>query len=345
PAYDAAGSTVWLAGALQIQFVELSRPVQTRMHRGVAGSAGDRRPYAVQPTLSDLASPKLVIGWLPVVLSYCMPSTSDKVLYDPSTAGLETARQIVFSRLRADRDWHQLDKTGDGFSPFVEYLEGREGRWHLTVLANEVFWLLLGEGILSPGMDYSNPNLPWFHITSHGRNVLASAEPQPYDPTGYLTGLRGRISAPDPTVLAYIAESLETFRKDNLVASTVMLGIAAERVFLLLCASLERALIDPAEKAQFTKVLSRFSMKPKLDWVHDKIQKIQKRPPAGFPENATIMIVAIYDLMRGQRNELGHPRELPPCVKREDAFVNLQIFPRYYEIAEQTTEFLASNPV
>jgi hypothetical protein len=32
-------------------------------------------------------------------------------------------------------------------------------------------------------------------------------------------------------------------------------------------------------------------------------------------------------------------------VKREDAFVNLQIFPRYYEIAEETRQFLASNPV
>jgi hypothetical protein len=57
------------------------------------------------------------------------------------------------------------------------------------------------------------------------------------------------------------------------------------------------------------------------------------------------MIVAIYDLMRGQRNELGHPRELPPHVNREDSFVNLQIFPRYWEIAEETRTFLSSNPV
>lgn len=214
-------------------------------------------------------------------------------------------------------------------------------------MANEVFWLLVGEGILCPGMDYHNPDLPWFHITTYGHTVLASPEPQPYDPAGYMTGLRARIASPDPTVMAYVAESLETFRKGNLVASTVMLGIAAERVFLLLCDSLETALANASEKAAFTKLLGRFSMKPKLDWVHDKIQKIQKRSPApaGFPENATIMIVAIYDLMRGQRNELGHPRELPPRVTREDTFVNVQIFPRYYEIAEETRKFLLSNPV
>ena len=257
-----------------------------------------------------------------------MSSSSGKIPFDPNTADLETARQIVFARLSADRQWCSIDKTGDGFSPLVEYPAGRDGRWRLAVLANEVFWLLLGEGILSPGTDYSNPDLPWFHITAYGHKVLASPEPQPYDPTGYLAELRARIAAPDSTVMAYVAESLETFRKGNLVASTVMLGIAAERVFLLLCESLEIALGNASEKAAFTKLLGRFSMKPKLDWVHNKIQQIQAQSPAGFPENATVMIVAIYDLMRGQRNELGHPRELPPRVKREDAFVSLQILDR-----------------
>ena len=183
-------------------------------------------------------------------------------------------------------------------------------------------------------MDSSNLKLPWFHITKHGRDVLSSTEPQPYDPTGYLARLRERVASPDATVMAYLAESLETFRKGNRIASAVMLGIAAERVFLLLCDSLAAALSTPGEKSAFAKLLDRFPMKPKLDWVHGKIQQIQKQAPFGFPDNATIMLVAIYDLMRCQRNELGHPREAPPHIERQDAFVNLQIFPRYYEIAE-----------
>jgi hypothetical protein len=226
-----------------------------------------------------------------------MSSSAGKILFDPNTADLETARQIVLARLRADQGFRQLDRSGEGFSPFVDYPEGGNARWKLVVLAIEVFWLLVGEGILSPGMNYHNLDLPWFHITDYGRIVLASEEPQPHDPTGYLAGLCARIAAPDPTVMAYVAESLETFRKGNLVASAVMLGIAAERVFLLLCGSLKTSLADPAEKARFTKLLDRFAMKPKLDWVHEKIQQIQKQPRTGFPENSTIMIVAIYDLL------------------------------------------------
>ena len=273
-----------------------------------------------------------------------------KIPFDPRNPDLDTVRQIVFERLRRETTWRQLDNTGEGFAPFVEYVapsefEWQNGRHLLLFLAQEVFWQLVVEGVLAPGMDSSNLKLPWFHITKYGHEVLTSSEPQPYDPTGYLARVRERITSQDPTVTAYLAESLETFRQGNRVASTVMLGIAAERVFLLLCDSLARSLSNASEKAAFTKIRDRFPMKPKLDWVHTKIQQIQKRPPSGFPDNATIMLVAIYDLMRCQRNELGHPREAPPNIGRQDAFVNLQIFPRYYEIAEEVRTFLASNQV
>ena len=135
-------------------------------------------------------------------------------------------------------------------------------------------------------------------------------------------------------------ESVNSFRHGDRVASTVMLGIAAERVFLLLCEALAAALSSPAEQKVLGKLLSSFPMNPKLQWVHQKIQSI--RAP-GFPENANIMMTAIYDFMRAQRNELGHPREQPPAVTQEDIFVNLQVFPRYYQTAENVRHFFAAN--
>ncbi len=275
-----------------------------------------------------------------------MAAPTSKIPFDPATADLETARQIVFVRLRADRQYTHIDKTGEGFDPFVEYLgnpPGRDGRWRLTVLAQEVFWQLVTEGVLSPGIDYSSPDLPWFHITEYGCKVLSSVEPQPYDPTGYLARLREKIVSPDATVMAYLAESLETFRKGNLVASTVMLGIAAERVFLLLCESLLNSLADATEKKNFANVLDHFPMKPKLDWVNGKIERVQNKRLPGVPENAPIMLVAMYDLMRAQRNNLGHPREVPPQVRRVDAFANLQLFSPYYATAEEVRAFLAAT--
>jgi hypothetical protein len=273
-----------------------------------------------------------------------------KIPFNPNQPDIEQVRQIVFARLRRDQDWQQRDNTGEGFEPYVEYagqteLDRRNGRHMLMFLVEEVFWQLVGECILAPGMNSNNPNLPWFHVTAYGKQVLAATEPQPFDPTGYLRHLAERVPNPDPTVTAYLAESLDTFRRGNLVASTVMLGIAAERVFVLLSESIQQSLASPAEKTALAKLLDRFAMKPKLDWIHNKIQDVQKKVQPGFPENATIMIVTIYDLMRTQRNELGHPREKPPRMKREDAFANLQIFPRYYEISEEIRDFLKSHQI
>ena len=105
------------------------------------------------------------------------------------------------------------------------------------------------------------------------------------------------------------------------------------------------ALRDPAERAALGAILQRFPMKPKLDWIHAKVSNLQNQRLPGLPENAALMVTAVYDFLRTQRNDLGHPRDSPPAVDREDAFVNLQMFPRYYQIAEELRQFLAANQV
>jgi hypothetical protein len=65
----------------------------------------------------------------------------------------------------------------------------------------------------------------------------------------------------------------------------------------------------------------------------------------GIPESAGLMIVAIYDLIRQQRNELGHPREEPPSLTRDDVLGLIQVFVSYYETAEGLRVFLAKNQV
>jgi hypothetical protein len=137
--------------------------------------------------------------------------------------------EIIFERPRRDPGWQQLDHTGEGYVGYVEFVGSRNPR-ALVFAAQEVFWQLVIEGILAPGIDSSDLNLPWFHVTEYGKDVVQSGGANPHDPTGYLNRLREKIPNPDPTVMAYLQESLATFRRGNRVASTVMLGIAPERV-------------------------------------------------------------------------------------------------------------------
>lgn len=233
----------------------------------------------------------------------------------------------------------------DSTIPVSSNIKGPPNPDLLAFCVQEVFWQLVVEGILAPGLNPSNPNLPWFHVTKYGKQVLQESVANPHDPTDYLVRLQQRVINPDATVVVYLSESLFSLRRGNLIASTVMLGIAAERVFLLLCESLEQALTSAKESKNFADVLKRFAMKPKLDWIHLKIQSLQDTHVKGFRENATIMVTTIYDLLRTQRNELGHPQPTPPKLSREDVFANLQLFPRYYEVAEKVRQFLKQNKV
>jgi hypothetical protein len=215
----------------------------------------------------------------------------------------------------------------------------------LALHISDVFWELVVEGIVAPGADAWNLELPWYHVTSYGRQVVDAEAGHPHDEASYLSRIRAVVGTPDDTVMAYLTESVRAFRRATPVAATIMLGIAAERVFLLLCDSLLAALADSGEQTAFERLLERFPMKPKLDWVHTKLQALQASRAAGLPDNATLAVTAIYDFLRAQRNDIGHPREQPPRVDREEAFVNLQIFPRYYQTAEAVRQFLATTRV
>jgi hypothetical protein len=237
-----------------------------------------------------------------------------------------------------------LDRQGDQYVPFVEFVGQHNPRlvaFHLT----EVFWELVVEGIVAPGMDAWNLDLPWYHLTPYGRQVLNGEPASPHDEAAYLQRVRDLVAAPDDTAMAYLAESVRAFRRGTPVASVVMLGIAAERVFLLLCDALLAALRDPNERSAFQAIMDRFVMKPKLDWVHGKVQDLQNRRVPGLPDSATLAVTAIYDLLRSQRNDLGHPRERPPVVDRAGAFANLQLFPHFYQTAEALRAFLRTQQV
>lgn len=267
-----------------------------------------------------------------------------KVPYDSASPDVRLLRLAVFERLRREPTWQQLPNSAADFDQYVEHVNP-DRKQVLVFHLHEVLWQLLTEGVLAPGFNTSNLNLPFFHVTAFGRSVLDSTGPNAFDPEGYLDFVRGRVAAADATVLAYLAESLHTLRRGTLVASAVMLGIAAERVFLLLSDSLHAALSSAKEKKDFGALRERFPMKPKLEWVRAKIEALQAARTAGFPENANIMVVAMYDLIRQQRNELGHPRENPPSLTRDDVLGNLQVFIRYYETAEVVRSFLTGNRV
>src|SRR5688572_16353348 len=98
---------------------------------------------------------------------------------------LEFVRQIVFHRLRTDSNWRHFDYRWERTDNFVRFGDNQISS-RFIVLANEILWQLIMQGVITPGRDSSNPTLPWFRITDYGRKVLEADRFIPHDPSGYL---------------------------------------------------------------------------------------------------------------------------------------------------------------
>lgn len=258
----------------------------------------------------------------------------DKISFNPDEkGGLELARAVVLRRLKEDRNCQQYQHVISSLDDYVDFIgDLQQGRKRFEMLALDVLWELMIQGVIAPGLNTLNPNLPFFHITEYGATVISEQKYMPHDPTGYLDHFRAEIENADAVIIAYLTESLECFVRGNPIACVVMLGIAAERVFLLLCSALNDSLSDPSEKAEFDRVL-------------DKIQRLQRGKPRPLPDNVNIMLCTIYDFIRCQRNDLGHPQDTLPNVAREEAYVNLRVFPSYYEMTNQVMAYFRENKI
>jgi hypothetical protein len=272
-----------------------------------------------------------------------------KLRYDPLNPDPALLRQVVFARLRLG--WHLVESADfegarlrEGFEQVVEFTS-QPGPWQNQFLDDvySLLWELVREGIIRPG--YKTLKFPHLTVTEYGRRVIAAETAHPHEVERFLDQIRKKQQI-DPTVEAYFAEALHSFRANRLVSSAICLGVAAERVFLLIAEALLGALSNSNEQADLKKVLDLRAMKPKQDWVHRKLEDLDKskRKPVGdFPESTPLIVTGIYDLIRQQRNDLGHPRDVPPKMDREQLEANVLLFSRFYVMAERLRSYLIAN--
>jgi hypothetical protein len=274
-----------------------------------------------------------------------------KLQYDPRNPDPAISRQAVFARLRLG--WPQVESADfdgrrlrEGFDPVVDFLDSPplpfwENRFLVDVYG--LLWQLVSEGVIHPGN--RSLNFPHLTVTEYGRRVIENENADPHDIESFLDQIR-KTQQIDPTVEAYLVESLHSFRQNRLVASAILLGVAAERTFLLIAQALLDPLKNPNEQSQLKTVLDRQFMKPKQDWVHSKLLELDKNRRQladDFPESTPLVVTGIYDLIRQQRNDLGHPRDAPPKMEREQLEANLLLFSRFYRAADQLRLYFVSH--
>jgi hypothetical protein len=191
-------------------------------------------------------------------------------------------------------------------------------------LIRDVFWDLFRQGFITLGLNDSNPNWPFFRLSHFGERTLQAQNPYRFhDTSSFLALVKSEVPDISDAAIAYLDESVSAFYAGCLLASCVMLGVAAEAEAEFL------RLVDVA--AASGQHGSSFSSVPKQTFIRQKIAKFQGalRPllpslPRDAAEDLDANFTAIQSILRTARNDAGHPTaKVPP---REQVYVFLQLF-------------------
>lgn len=219
-----------------------------------------------------------------------------------------------------------------------------EYKSHDALKLYEIFWELLIQGVLAPGYNSSNLNLPFIHVTEYGKRCLEANTILPQDPDGYLERLQRLVGQPlDPIVLTYVRESLLTFLGGHYLSSTVMLGVASEQCTDLLIEAYSNSISDTSKKSTFVKKVDQAgrSVKGRFDTLRNDLLALSL--PTELKDALDIQLSGIFTLIRYSRNDAGHPTGR--IVDRDMAHGNLLLFSQYCKRVYELTGYFKVNTV
>jgi hypothetical protein len=191
-------------------------------------------------------------------------------------------------------------------------------------------WSLVAQGLAY--LDFSQPAPEnWeLHLTDSGAAALADAGLNPDNAEAFLAQLAQRVPTTSPTVLLYLREALATYAHRCYLASAVMLGVASEAAFLDMAEAF-CTWLPPTPQARYRTILDD----PRAQYIHkfrefrSRLEPLRGQLPPELSDNLALTFDSVLDLLRIYRNEAGHPTGKQ--YRRDDAFINLQMFARYLE--------------
>jgi hypothetical protein len=102
-------------------------------------------------------------------------------------------------------------------------------------LVRDVFWDLFRQGFITLGLNDSNPQWPFFRLSYFGERARQTQSPYRFhDTTSFLKLVRVEVPDISDEAVVYLEEAVAAFHAGCLLASCVMLGVAAEAEFLRL---------------------------------------------------------------------------------------------------------------
>jgi hypothetical protein len=183
--------------------------------------------------------------------------------------------------------------------------------------------------------------LDWrWRLSADGQRVAKSGTWEPRDSDGYLDRIHREIPDLDNLAELYLTEALHSFDGRCYLAMSVMLGVAAERAFLVMAESYAASSMAGAP------AMARELAKPRSNYFalwtefRKRIEPIRQDLPDTLADALTLD--AIADLIRLTRNEAGHPTGRK--IDEDTARVHLTIAPMYLRKMQLLSAHCARMP-
>jgi hypothetical protein len=190
-------------------------------------------------------------------------------------------------------------------------------------LVRDVFWDLFRQGFITLGLNDTNPQWPWFRLSHFGEKALTTQSPYRFhDTNAFLSLVKNEVPDISPEAIVYLDEAVSAFYAGCLLASCVMLGVAAEAEFLRLA---EIAAKNPTYGQKFSTLAQRNHLiRQKITKFQDCLKPIIPALPYEATKDLETNFLAIQSVLRIARNDAGHPTGATP--QREQVYVYLQLF-------------------
>lgn len=217
----------------------------------------------------------------------------------------------------------------------LETLNIQRNRQNEQVLLT-IFHDLFRSGYIAWGLDFSNSNPPFFHVTEQGRMVLQNFSRDPANPGGYLAYLDKTVTI-NPIARSYLVEALKTFNSDYIKSSAIMVGVAAESMTL----ELRDVLVQRMKllNLPITKDFVHWQIKRVLDSIYKELERHKRQIPPKLAEFFEQFWTALVGQIRICRNDAGHPTSIDP-ITFETVQASLLIFNELARLVNDLKEWI-----
>ena len=198
---------------------------------------------------------------------------------------------------------------------------------------------LFRTGLLAWGLNLSNPNPPFFHLTERGRQALQNLTRDPSNPAGYLRHLAS-VAQVDDVALSYLREGLDCYVAGLFKASAVMIGASAERVILALRDTAVQKLTSVGKPAPSEMI--DWKIKVVTDALRRFVEEHRGQLPRELRDEFEAYWAAFAQQIRTTRNDAGHPASIEP-VTPDAVHASLLVFPELARLAGGLMNWITSS--